>query len=323
MAPLPATVTISPTVLAIYRAYEAANRNWDSLGISVGEIGHACDRALFYGLRWASAPEKIDGRKISIFRTGDMWEDRMVADLEAAGCEVTGQQDRIRLVHGHVRGKRDGAVIGLIEAPATEHLVEFKSANAKSFKDVVRKGVMVSKPLHYAQLQLGCHAFGLTRWCYMVTNKDSDERHIERGEYDVEYCVRTLARAERIIFSDDPPSRLHEDPNSKMAFECGWCRHRAVCHEGAQPRRTCRTCLHSAPEMHGDGAWSCQRWTKPLGLDEQREACPVHLWLPGLIDGEQIDFDMESETVTYRLANGELWVDGADNDNNPTEEVAA
>lgn len=311
MAPLPQTTTISPTVLAIYRAYEEANAQWDSLGISVGEIGNPCDRALYYNLRWASAPEAVEGRKVSIFRTGDMWEERMVADLEAAGVEVTGQQDRIRLVHGHVRGKRDGAALGVLEAPKTEHLAEFKSSNAKGFAKIKKDGVRKAKPLHFAQLQLGCHAFGLSRWLYYVTCKDNDERYIERGEYDHAYCARLLARAERIIFNDEPPARLHEDPTAKMAFECGWCRHRAVCHEGAMPRVTCRSCLHSSPERHGDGAWSCARFTKPLGLDEQREACPLHRWIPALIDGEQFDYDAGEELIYYKLRDGSVYVDGA------------
>lgn len=311
MAPLPSTTTISPTVLAIYRAYEAANEQWDSLGISVGEIGNPCDRALYYNLRWASPAETIEGRKVSIFRTGDMWEERMVADLEAIGVEVWGQQERIRLASGHVRGKIDGRALGILEAPKTEHLMEFKSSNSKAFAKIKKDGVRKAKPLHFAQCQIGMHALGLSRAGYMVTNKDDDERYFERLEYDHEFCIRTIARAERIIFNDEPPAKLHEDPNHKMAFECGWCRHRAVCHEGAMPRVTCRSCLHSSPERHGDGAWSCGRWMKPISTDEQREACPTHLWIPALIDGEQTDCDETAGTVTYRLRSGETYVDGA------------
>src|SRR5690606_38864459 len=132
MAPIPKPQ--AHTVLAIYDAYKRANEHYDSLGLSVGELGHECDRALVYNLRWASPPEDIDGRKISIFRTGDMWEDRLVEDLAAIGVEVTAQQDRIRLVGGHVRGKIDGRGTGLPEAPKTEHLFEFKSSNAKGFR---------------------------------------------------------------------------------------------------------------------------------------------------------------------------------------------
>ena len=306
MAPLPKPT--ASTVRAIYEAYEAANEHFDSLGISVGEIGTGCDRALWYGFRWASRPEEIDGRKLSIFRTGDRWEEVMVADLERIGVEVWGQQDRIRLVHGFVRGKCDGKAIGIPEAPKTEHLCEFKSSNEKGFKLIVKDGCQKAKPLHYAQCQIGMHAFGLTRCLYMVTNKNDDSRYVERIEHDVEYCLRQLARAERIVFSDQPPSRISEKADF---FGCMFCKHHDVCHEGIQPRVTCRSCLHSQPEQGGDCHWSCARWSKPLSLDEQKSGCPAHLFLPGLVNGEQIDVDEENESITYRLASGQIWVDGA------------
>lgn len=306
MAPIPRPVP--STLRAVYRAYEEANEHYDSLGISVGEIATECDRALWYGFRWASKPEEIDGRKLSIFRTGDRWEEVLVSDLERIGVDVYGQQDRIRLVHGFVRGKRDGAAMGVIEAPKTEHLCEFKSSNDKGFKLIVKDGCRKAKPLHYGQCQVGMHAFGLSRCLYYVVNKDSDERYIERIEYDIEYCLRQLARAERIVFSDNPPSRISEDPDF---FGCMFCKHKEVCHHGDMPRVTCRSCLHSQPEAGGDCHWSCRRWAKPLSVDEQKAACPAHLFLPGLIDGEQIDCDEENEVITYRMRSGAIWRDGA------------
>lgn len=307
MAPLPRV--ISPTVKAIYAAYENDNEHYDSLGISVGEIGTECDRALWYTFRWASKPEEIDGRKLSIFRTGDRWEEVMVSDLERIGVEVWGQQDRIRLVAGHVRGKCDGKALGIPEAPKTEHLCEFKSSNDKGFKEIHKRGCKVAKPLHYGQCQIGMHAFGLTRCLYMVTNKNDDSRYVERIEYDAEYCIRMLVRAERIINSSAPPSRLSEDPSF---FGCMFCKHHDVCHSGAWPRVTCRSCLHTTPEMSGDAHWSCSRWAKPLSVDEQKASCPSHLYIPAMVPGEQVDASEEDETVTYKLRNGTTWIDGQD-----------
>lgn len=310
MAPIPPPR--ASTVAAIYRAYEAANEQYDSLGISVGEIGNECDRALYYGLRWCSQPEEIDGRKLSIFRTGDRWEEVLVSDLERIGVEVFDQQDRIRLVDGHVRGKCDGKALGIPEAKKTIHLCEFKSSNDKNFKEIVKKGCKVAKPTHYGQCQIGMYAFGLTRCLYLVVNKNDDARYAERLELDTEWCIRQLARCERIIFNDEPPPRLSEDPEF---FKCRFCRHHQVCHEGAMPRVSCRTCIHSQPERGGDGAWSCARWAKPLAVDEQKAACPAHLYLPSLIDGEQVDCSEEEEWIEYRLRNGQIWRDGAANDN--------
>lgn len=306
MAPLPRPEP--STVLAIYKAYEDANQQWDSLGISVGEAGTECARALWYNFRWASPPEAIDGRKLSIFRTGDRWEEVLVADLEAIGVEVWGQQDRIRLASGHVRGKRDGACLGLPEAPKTEHLCEFKSSNDANFKLIKKKGCKEAKPTHYAQCQLGMHAFGLTRAAYYVVNKDNDERYFERIEYDVDYCLRLLAKLERIISAEEPPPRISDKPDF---FGCAFCKHKAVCKEDAMPRVSCRSCIHSTPEMFGDAHWSCARWSKPLSFDEQKEACPAMLFIPALVPAEMVRADEENEVIVYRLKDGTLWTDGA------------
>ncbi|WP_028003155.1 PDDEXK family nuclease [Sinorhizobium meliloti] len=312
MAPLPRPQ--ASTVRAIYEAYEAANKAYDSWGLSVGEMGTECDRALFYNFRWASQPEEIDGRKLSIFRTGDRWEEVLVSDLERIGVEVYDQQDRIRLVHGFVRGKCDGKAMGVPEAPATEHLCEFKSSNDKGFKEIVKHGCQKAKPLHYTQCQLGMYAFGLTRCLYYVVNKNDDARYVERLHFDLEFCLRQLARAERIVFTDTPPSRISDNPDF---FGCRFCKHKAVCHEGAMPRVSCRTCLHFQPERGGDCHVSCARWSKPLGIEEQRSACPAMLFLPALVPFEQVDCDPEAETITYRTPSGALWIDGAANDNEP------
>jgi hypothetical protein len=316
MTPLP--TPISPTVAAIYRAYEADNESWDSWGLSVGELGNECDRSLFYTLRWASPLEAPDGRKISIFRTGDRWEDILVGDLEKIGVEVWGQQDRIRMVSGHVRGKRDGALLGLAEAPKTEHLLEIKSMNDSNFKQVVKHGVQNAQPKHHVQLQLGMHMFGLTRGAYVVVNKNTDERHLERVNYDLEFCLRILAKAQRIIESDETPARSGKD---HKAMVCMFCRHKPLCHQvdadGEQApepvfaRVSCRSCLYAQPTMDGDAQWNCQRFSRPLSIDDQRAGCAAHLFVPGLVPGEQVDASEEDEWVAYSV-RGERWVDGVE-----------
>lgn len=306
MAPLPALT--SATVRAIYAAYEASNDPFDSLGLSVGELGNECDRALFYGFRWASPLEVVDGRKVRIFRRGDIEESRLVEDLERIGVEVFGQQDRIRLVSGFVRGKIDGRAMGIPEAPKTEHLCEFKSSNDANFKLLLAKKCKVAQPKHHVQCQLGMHALGLTRALYMVTNKNDEEIYAERIEYDMEFCVRLLARAERIVRMDEPPARISEKPDH---FGCMFCKHKPICHGGVFPRVSCRSCLHSTPEFTGTGHWSCARFSKPLSFDEQKEACEAHLFIPALVPGQMLSADEEAETVVYKLKDGSTWIDGA------------
>ncbi|SKA20129.1 oxidoreductase [Consotaella salsifontis] len=305
MAPLPKPQ--ASTVRAIYAAYEAAAESWDSLGISVGEANAECDRQLWYSFRWASPLEKHHGRQLRLFETGNIEEDRLVDDLRRIGVDVYGQQDRIRLVGSHVRGKCDGKVTGLPEAPKTEHLLEFKSSNEKGMKEIIKHGCQKAKPLHFGQCQLGMHAFGLSRCLYLVSCKNDDTLYAERITYDAEFTLRLLARLDRIINTPEPPSRVSDNPDIPP---CLFCKHRSACHDGAWPRVTCRSCIHSTPETCGDAHWSCARWAKPLSFDEQKVACEAHLFIPSLVPGEQVDVNEESETITYRLRNGETWVDG-------------
>lgn len=312
MAPLPKPT--ASTVSAIYRAYEATNEQRDGRSISVSTLAEECERKLFYDFRWASPHEAIPGRTLRIFETGNIEEERWVENLRMIGCEVVdreanGKQIMVEACGGHVRGYLDSEILGLPEAPKTIHVGEIKSHNLKSFTALKKDGVRKSKPLHYCQLQTYMYRRNRERGIYLAVCKDNDELYAERVELDAVYVMRMLARAQRIIDADAPPSKLHEDPNHKMAFACGWCKHKGVCHEHDMPRVNCRTCLYSSPEE--GGSWSCARFNKPLSNDEQQAGCPAHLTLPGLVPGRQIDASEEDETVTYELWNGATWVDGA------------
>lgn len=300
----------NPTRTAIFAAYERARGAYEPVGINVGDLGAECDRALFYSFRRTSQPEQIEGRKLRIFETGDIEEKRILDDLVEIGCVVISEQSRVRFIGGHVRGKIDAEAVGLPEHPAGL-LVECKSSNDRGFKEVCKKGCKEAKPFHFVQVQLYMHGRGLTACLYVVVNKNDDDIWPEIIPYDKEFCERTLARAERIIRSDDPPSKLYEDQNSKAAFVCKMCRHRPVCHDGDWPRRNCRTCLHSTPLTESsDACWSCSKWQKPLTLAEQDAGCPSHLYIPSLVPGIQLDADLAAETVTYKLHSGQGWTNG-------------
>lgn len=314
------------TVGAIYAAYEAANDAWEGRTISVSTLAEECERKLWYDFRWASPQEAIPGRTLRIFASGNIEEERWISDLRMIGCEVwdvdpdTGRQFTVTACGGHVKGKLDSEILGLPEAAKTIHVGEMKSHNAKSFAKLLKDGVRLSKPLHWAQLQFYMFKRGRDRGIYLATCKDTDELYAERVKLDVEYCIRLEARAQRIIDASEPPAKLHKDPTHRMAFACGWCKHKGVCHDNQAARSNCRTCLYSTPEP--DGTWSCSRWAKPISHDEQAAGCPAHLYLPGLVAGEQIDADEDSETVTYRMHDGRIWIDGANNNNQEQEQAA-
>jgi hypothetical protein len=302
----------------VWAAYVDRNEDWDGLGFSPSMLGEECDRALWYWVRWAPAKEAFLGRMLRLFQTGHREEERIINDLRMAGLEVhdvdpdTGDQFKARALAGHVRGKLDGICRGVPEAPVKWHVLECKSHNLKSFKALRAAGpggLRKAKFEHWVQCQIYMHIRGIERALYAAVCKDNDDLWFDRVEYDAAWCAKTLARLENILRSPTAPLRISNDP---AFFGCRFCRAKPLCHGQSFARLNCRTCLHSTPDFSGDAAWTCARWVKPLTLEEQKEACPAHLYLPDLVPGEQLDADEEAETVTYRLADGRMWVDGRD-----------
>ena len=304
MAPLPRPTP--STLRAIQDALTANADDWESVGVPAGDIGVECDRAIWLAFRRASKPEEITWQKRRIFERGNIEEERLLDLLRLIGCEVTGQQERVRAAGGHLRGKIDGRTYGLPEAPKTEHLIECKSAKDDSFKKL-KDGVKKGNPSHYATFQFYMHCLGLSRVLYMCSNKDNELLHLERVEYDAEFALRAVARIERIIQTSEPPARLC---SKRDDFRGMFCKQQEVCWQEVWPRVHCRTCLHSSPILDGNAGWDCARWSKPLSLPEQDEGCPAQLYIPALVPGEVEEVDEAAETIRYRLRNGETWTDG-------------
>lgn len=303
------------TVTAIYEGYLKDRENYDSVGLSVSLIGHECDRNLWMTLRWASPPEPMTGQKLRRFATGNIEETRLLDDLERAGFEVQRfvddtekKQFKVFGIGGHVRGMLDGKVKGLPEAPTTVHVVECKSHNDRSFKDLIKNGLQESKPNHYAQCQLYMHFENIPRALYLAVNKNSDELFAERVRYDFTYCLELLVRIEHIIGEAKAPGKIADDASK---YPCIMCNHKSVCHGETFGRNTCRTCIHATPIIDHestDATWLCERFGKTLSVTEQRNGCPAHLFLPDVVPGAQRDSG--DDWIEYQLRNGSIWRDG-------------
>lgn len=315
MAPIPRPKSKVPGL--IYAAREAGAEEWDGLGFSPSDLGSECDRELWMKLHWAPAQEKKDGRMLRLLASGHYHEDKMVADLRLAGIEVyevdpdTGRQFTARALAGHVRGKLDGIITaGIPEAPTKAHVLECKSHGEDSWKKLVKaESVKLGKFEHWVQCQIYMHIRGIDRALYMATRKATDELYCERLEYDADFCTKLIARLQRILNLESPPQPVSDNDKSQS---CIFCRAKPVCRGQSFARLNCRTCLHASPDMSGDAAWSCARWTKPLSISEQKAACPAHLYIPALVPGVMGDVDEGAETITYTMPDGRIWVDGQD-----------
>lgn len=304
----------SHTVLAIWTAYENKSNNGDSLGIPMSMIANECERAIWYSFRWAPEPEPRSGQRQRRFDTGLREEERLLDDLENAGVIITrldpetGSQFRVQLANGWLRGRIDALANNVPEAPKTTHVVECKSHNDKSFKELWKRRLQAGKPDHYAQCQAYMRAKSLTRCLYIAVNKNTDEIYVERVHYNKEFGDAIERKAERIVRTDLAPPKLFEDPKAKGAYICSWCRAADICHAGEFSRRNCRTCISCSFE---DGAIvRCNLHNRELTYRDQQQGCPQHLFLPSLVPGEQLDADEDGRWIKYRLRDGSEWING-------------
>lgn len=262
----------TPTIDAIYRQYEIreeGEKQRDYLGGS--QIGTECRRALWLSFRHAARPN-FPGRILRLFSTGDLEEERLIADLVAAGYRVEGRQHEEVCCGGHVKMHFDGVVLGLLEAPKTWHLLEVKSMNKSNFAKLLRDGVEISHLKYYAQVQLSMGEGGLKRAALFVWCKDNDQLYLERIKYSKDVYEALLRKADGIIRAESPPDRISND---SAFWKCRFCDMRMICHQQITSDINCRTCVHSEP-IDG-GQWRCRR-ELPMVPD-----CRQHLFIPGLL----------------------------------------
>jgi hypothetical protein len=302
------------TVSRIYQLYEAAPEARSErpyLGASI--LGAECTRQLWYTFRWAYYAEPPQGRVLRLFDDGHREEARVIDELRRIGVEVFGAQSGFKELGGHLSGHIDGVASHVPEAPKTMHILEIKTHNDKSFKDLLRSRVKISKPQHYAQMMLYMHYLNYKRALYIAVNKNDSMIYSERIPYNAGEAGALVLRAATIIRADHAPPKLHEDPTRPSAYACLWCASKSICHDNQPARRNCRTCI-SATAIIDDSVeakWHCNFWNKNLTLEEQAAGCPAHLYLPSLVPAlEQVDADPEQRLISYKMKDGSIWIDG-------------
>lgn len=241
--------------------------------LGVSELGHPCDRYLWYRFRWFLKPAKIKGSLRRLFNRGHQEEKVVIKELKKVGVKVLSTQDRAVACHGHVQGHLDLVLTNIADAPKTKHLGEIKTSREKYFKELVKSdSAQKGFPSHYSQMQGYMHLFKLKRALYINTHKDSDNRYYERIKYNKQFCVNMFQRAEEIVISTIEPEPISTNPNF---YRCGekWCEFREICHNGylGELNKTCRSCRNV--EVHDKGRWFCGKKKKYLKKKAQIKGC--------------------------------------------------
>jgi hypothetical protein len=305
---------------ALHSFYERTADEWRRPHLGSSVLGDKCDRALWYGWRWAHktifgdsidpAKRRSVGQMMRLFERGHREEAWIVEDLRDIGVDVrtvdpqTGEQWRAVWHGGHVSGGADGVILaGLVES-TKPHLLEVKTSNVEQFEKLLAQGAEKAKPRHWAQMQTLMRGLKLERAFYVCVCKDDDRIYTERVHLDRTAADEMIARAGRIAFANEAPARINENQDS---FDCRFCDHRKLCHASVQApvvaERNCRTCTESTPMP--DGTWRCSLLNLTLAPGQQRMGCEQHLYRPDLLHWlTVVSADEQTRTVTYAQDDG-------------------
>ena len=296
---------VRTTAKEIYAWYEQQKEEHrEHLGAS--QIGHQCDRYLWYVFRWVNLPT-FNGRLLRLFGTGKREEPRVYEELRGIGVELhtedSGKQIECRDASGHFGGSIDGIGRGFPEAPKTWAILEVKTHGSKSYHEVASKGVETAKPQHYAQMQTYMGLMNVERALYFAVNKDTDEIYVEWVHYNEADAKALQTRATYIIARSTPPERLSNDPAN---WVCKMCDFYKTCHHGGWPEANCRTCSNSTPVESGQ--WTCGLHGFFMSADDQRKGCGDHVFIPPLVPAKPVDGGVNY--VEYEARDGTTFKNG-------------
>ncbi|MFC3102018.1 hypothetical protein [Altererythrobacter lauratis] len=203
-------------------------------------IGEPCARKLVYEVTHTPKDEgrDFDGAILRIFDAGHQFETLSICWLRGAGFDLRteradGGQFGFETAGGRLRGHIDGVIVagpdvGLHWPVLWEH----KALNAKSWNDLVKRGLRASKPVYYAQVQLYMGYLELETALVTALNKDTEALHHEVVAFDPP-CAQALSDKAvdilRAATAGELPPRI---ATAQDFYLCRMCSYARRCWEG-------------------------------------------------------------------------------------------
>lgn len=209
----------------------------DYLGAS--RLGVECSRALQYEY-WNTPKDEgkdFDGQLLRIFDTGHLFEDLSIKWLTLAGLEIytrknDGQQFGFSVAGGRIQGHVDGIINN---APIAFNFMfpmlwEHKSMNDKNWKETVKKGVTLAKPVYAAQVALyqaymepQIPGISGNPALFTAVNKDTEELYHELMPFDSALAQTMSDKGVNILHACDAGELLPRIANSSTFHICKMC----------------------------------------------------------------------------------------------------
>lgn len=231
----------------MHEHYEGQEKR-DYLGASM--LGDECLRKV--QLQYLGNKMPVSAQTLRTFDIGHCLECLVAEWLRIAGFELKtrnedGEQFGFSIADGRLRGHVDGIILSFPEElhsvtnskskkektmDATSRcLWECKTLNSKSWSDTAKRGLLVTKPLYYAQIQLYMAYLELEQCLFTALNKDTSELYFELIQFDSEAAQRYSDRAVQIIKASDSNELMPCISGDPSFFRCKMCGFKDTCRQ--------------------------------------------------------------------------------------------
>ena len=216
--------------------------------VSTSGLGRECLRQIQYDYLAVPKDEgrEFEPKTLRIFEAGHRAEDIVAAWLRAAGFDlrtqrVDGRQFGFSALGGRFRGHIDGCILAGPVAMEFPALWENKALGAAPWKEVVKRGVVLARPIYAAQIALYQAYLDLPYpTLFTALNRDTFELHCELVPFNAALAQRASDRAVEIVRASDAQELLPRAAADRSSAVCrgGW----------------------SAGEWHAPCAWQDRCW---------------------------------------------------------------
>jgi len=196
--------------------------------VSASGLGRECLRQIQYD--YLAVP-KDEGRDfepttLRIFEAGHRGEDVVAAWLRAAGFDLRtargdGRQFGFTALGGRFKGHIDGCLVAGPIAMTYPSLWENKALGAASWKEVVKRGVVLAKSVYAAQIALYQAYLDLPNPAlFTALNRDTWELHSELLPFDPALAQRMSDRAVQVVQASDAQELLPRAAGDRTSVVC-------------------------------------------------------------------------------------------------------
>jgi hypothetical protein len=203
--------------------------------LGASRIGEPCARKLVFELTQTPKDPgtEFDGATLRVFDAGHQFEALSIRWLRRAGFDLrdrqkNGRQFGFTTAGGRIRGHIDGVIVAGpdvgIRWPA---LWEHKALGSKSWNDVVKRGLAVSKPVYFAQAQLYMAYMALEIALVTVMNRDTQRLAHEVVPFEPATAQALSDRAVDVLLiaeARELPPRIASESAFYLCRMCAYAR---------------------------------------------------------------------------------------------------